>query len=332
MKRKLFLLIFTFIIGNHYAQDTFSIVAVDPETGEVGSAGASCVDLNQLSGVTDHFLGELFPGVGAINTQAYYDAGNQANARNRMNAGDTPSEIITWLKNNDVQYFPSYRQYGIVALVNGNPEAAAYTGEATQNYKGHIVGQNYAIQGNILKGEEVLQAMERGFLNTEGNLACKLMGAMQGANMVGADARCQANGTSSLFAYIKVAAPNDVFGSPSFLLSTRTSMGDNVEPIDTLQTLFETAQSCTTLGLHDNVKIQEEFFLYPNPVRDKLKIHSDNLSGCTIRIINELGVILYDYKSELGKTSIDVSRLSKGVYFIQLNSKKGSFTKKIIKK
>ena len=52
------------------AQDTFSIVAVDTITGEVGSAGASCVDLFS-AGITDiGFLGDLFPGVGAINTQA----------------------------------------------------------------------------------------------------------------------------------------------------------------------------------------------------------------------------------------------------------------------
>ena len=82
----LWLVLFLFSI-NLQSQDTFSIVAVDPETGEVGSAGASCVDLTSFPGFTDDFLGELFPGLGAINTQAWYIQTNQINARNRMNAG-----------------------------------------------------------------------------------------------------------------------------------------------------------------------------------------------------------------------------------------------------
>ena len=49
------------------AQDTFSIVAMDSETGAVGSAGASCVDLFNFPGLSDHFLGQLIPGLGAIN-------------------------------------------------------------------------------------------------------------------------------------------------------------------------------------------------------------------------------------------------------------------------
>ena len=53
----LILLSFTSCIG----QDTFSIVAVDPKTGEVGSAGASCVDLTNFPNFATGFLGELFP-------------------------------------------------------------------------------------------------------------------------------------------------------------------------------------------------------------------------------------------------------------------------------
>ena len=88
--------------GSLIAQDTFSIVALDSNTGEVGSAGASCVDLFQTPFSNDDFLGELFPGVGAINSQAYYLGTNQNNAATRMNLGDTPSQIIEWLVANDV--------------------------------------------------------------------------------------------------------------------------------------------------------------------------------------------------------------------------------------
>ena len=96
-----------------------------------------------------------------------------------------------------------------------------------------------------------LSGLYEGFLNTEGDLACKLMGALQGANMVGADVRCTNNGTSSLFAFVKVAQPSDIFGSPSFLLSVRTGSNDQVEPITELQTLFDADRDCETLGLND---------------------------------------------------------------------------------
>ena len=151
------------LVFNVKAQDTFSIVAVDSITGEVGSAGASCVDMENFPGYQDDFLGELFPGVGAINTQAWYHATNQANARNRMNMGETPSQIIKWLVDNDVTSRPDLRQYGIVRLVDGSPESAAHTGSSTDDYKNHIIGPNYSIQGNILLGQIVLDSMEYRF-------------------------------------------------------------------------------------------------------------------------------------------------------------------------
>ena len=123
-----------------YSQDTFSIVALDTVTGEVGSAGASCVDMDNFPGYEDDFLGELFPGLGAINTQAWYLASNQANARARMNEGYTPSQIIQWLYDNDAQNQPERRQYGIVAWVDDHSESAAHTGTQTDDYKNHVLG------------------------------------------------------------------------------------------------------------------------------------------------------------------------------------------------
>lgn len=250
MKRILLQLLFIISLTAN-AQDTFSIVAVDPVTGEVGSAGASCVDLFQTTFSTDDFLSVLIPGVGAINTQAYYLASNQNNATAQMQAGQTPSEIIQWLVANDIQGTPEIRQYGVAAIVNNLPEASAYTGNSTNDYKNHIIGSNYAIQGNILLGQEVLDSMEVRFLAEEGDLACKLMAALQGANMVGADTRCAPDGTSSLFAFVKVSQPSDAFGSPSFLVSVRTYDNSGIEPIDSLQILFDQMSSCGALEIYE---------------------------------------------------------------------------------
>ena len=320
------------IIGiiNGISQDTFSIVAMDPITGEVGSAGASCVDLDANNLPTDDFLGELFPGLGAINSQAYYIPANQANARARMNEGYTPNEIIEWLINNDVQNQPQFRQYGIVGKVGENIETAAYTGVATDDYKNDITGPNYSIQGNILLGEEVLNGMEAGFLNTEGDLACKLMGALQGANIVGADFRCTNNGTSSLFAFVKVAQPSDTFGNPSFLLSVRTGSTDQIEPITELQILFDENRDCESLSLID-FDNDFPFSVYPNPSNDFVSLRALNDSETyKLTIISITGAVVYT-SDFISNTGIDVSGISKGIYFINITNKIASYTSKWIK-
>ena len=257
MKKLLHVLFVILFVKNVISQDTFSIVAIDSITGEVGSAGASCVDMFITGFSTNDFLGQLIPNIGAINTQAWYNATNQANATNRMNFGDTPNQIIDWLVLNDVQSMPELRQYGIVAMVNGSPQAAAYTGVSTDNYKNHIIGDNYAVQGNILLGQEVLDSMEARFLNETGDLTCKLMAALQGANMVGADTRCSTNGTSSLFAFVKVAQASDIFGSPSFNISVRTHSNSGIEPIDSLQILFDLEHNCNSLNISENSSFKQ---------------------------------------------------------------------------
>lgn len=336
MKRLLVLSAVLFGSLSLNAQDTFSIVALDSATGEVGSAGASCVDLFQTPFSNDDFLGELFPGVGAINSQAYYLASNQNNAADRMNLGDSPNEIIEWLVANDVSSQPELRQYGIVAFVDGSPESAAHTGTSTDDYKNHITGPNYSIQGNILLGQEVLDSMEARFLNEPGDLACKLMAALQGANMVGADSRCSGNGTSSLFAFIKVAQSSDQPGNPSFLASVRTHSNDGVEPIDSLQSIFDEIHSCLPaeppLGLENVSEKPFSFRLFPNPAKEELTITLDHVIDhkSLVEIVDFTGKIVFR-SSMMTSTRVDVSDFERGVYSVRIKSDHHEFADKFIK-
>ena len=320
MRLFLSILLCTFCV-NLSAQDTFSIVAVDPVTGEVGSAGASCVDLYTTSLSDDGFLGQLFPNLGAINTQAWYIPANQNNAADRMFEGDTPSEIIAWLAENDAQDTPELRQYGIVAFVDGQVESAGYTGSSTDDYKNHVEGPTYCIQGNILLGQEVLDSMESKFNNAEGDLACKLMAAMQGANMIGADTRCTDNGTSSLFAFLKVAQPNDVIGSPSFEVSLRTHDGDGIEPIDSLQILFDQVHSCGPSSIESFEKDEKLFAAYPNPFIETLHLENHGSMSLVTRfeVYTNYGMLLQkgEFTEELNLTT---SEWAPGVYQVTLYS------------
>lgn len=248
------------------AQDTFSIVAVDPETGEVGSAGASCISATNLKNFfptfDPDFLGDLLPGRGAINTQSFYLEQNQLNARTRLAEGLTPAAVVDWLQFNDAQGNSTQRQYGVAALQNGMPMAAGFTGANCLDAKAHRVGPNYAIQGNILLHTAILDSMEARFLNTGGCLAEKIMAAMQGANVPGADSRCLSNGTSAMFAFIKVAKPDDSPSEPFLrLFVSYDPLG--IEPIDSLQALFDANFVC--LSNVDEAANSIAFSIAPNP-------------------------------------------------------------------
>ena len=220
---------FIILIQINLLFSTFSIVAIDTLTNEVGSAGASCIGNSVI-------ISDIHPNIGAIHTQSYYLQYNQNYASELMILGLSPSEIIEMLEENDIQNNPGIRQYGIVDMVNGG-RSAAFTGNSCIDYKGHITGPNYSIQGNILLGPEILTQMENNFINTTGTLSDKLMAAMQGANISGADTRCLDDNISSLSSFIRVANPNDSSNNTYLDLRVNNTFG-NSEPIDSLQTIY----------------------------------------------------------------------------------------------
>ncbi|MFT5231747.1 MAG: putative Ntn-hydrolase superfamily protein, partial [Candidatus Azotimanducaceae bacterium] len=112
------ILLALFTLQQMQAQHTFSIVAVDPLTGEIGNAGATCLDIDDLNGEEGALvISDIILNTGAISSQAAWNPINQAAARARMELGDSPQEIIDWLVANDPApgTAPS-RQYGVVDL------------------------------------------------------------------------------------------------------------------------------------------------------------------------------------------------------------------------
>ncbi|MBC8172583.1 MAG: DUF1028 domain-containing protein [Chitinophagales bacterium] len=301
------------------AQDTFSICAVDPVTGEVGSAGASCIAGSKI-------ISDIHAGVGVIHTQAYYLPGNQNYAEDLMDEGVSPDDIIDSLIANDVSGTPEFRQYGIVDLVDGG-RSAAYTGSSTDDYKNHITGPTYAIQGNILLGQEILDSMEAKFLNTEGTLACRLMAALQGANVPGADTRCLDDGISSLSAFLRVAVPDD--GSSPFIDFNVANVGTTgIEPIDSLQTLFDAEGGCSTVAIH--VPLKPAIKIFPVPASEKIIVQN---TGDYVRIIlrDITGKYILEKEVSGNEMTISVHDFSAGWYVIELIAENGeSVSGKII--
>jgi len=299
------------------AQDTFSIVAVDITTGEVGSAGASCLDNSAIAGGAV-IISDIIPGRGAIHTQSYWLAANQANAHQKMLEGLSPEEIIDWLENNDVQNQPGRRQYGVVDFDEaGNSRSAAFTGVNCLDWKGHHTGVNYSIQGNILLGQMIIDSIEARFLRTQGSLADKLMSALQGANVVGADTRCAPEGVSSLSAFLRVAQPDDDADSLYLDLNVpETPYG--VEPIDELQLLYD--EWLNWVGQQEKEVEETLFEVFPNPAQQWINFRH------TMRSDESLVVEFRDLQGKLLKTvsaktsngRINVKSIKPGLYLVNL--------------
>ncbi len=316
------------------AQDTFSIVAVDPETGEIGSAAASCVD-----GVPDDqfvdFLTAIIPNRGGIMSQAFICVPNPnlANAETQMANGASPSEIIDFLLANDAcaagNFNPQWRQYGIADFDSmGNPRTAGFTGSLNESYAEDRQGANYSIQGNILLDASVIDNMEANFLNTEGTLADKLMAAMQGANFPGADSRCLVDNTSSKLAYLMVYRPDDDPDDPYLRLAV-PSQAPGVEPIDMLQDMYTSFLSTSEFEWAKTVKIA------PNPVKDNLILSiPDNIMITNAIIVDIQGRQVFQPSvSQLNQTerSTNIQFLASGFYVLKLNTSNGQTAVKFLK-
>jgi uncharacterized Ntn-hydrolase superfamily protein len=158
---------------------TFSLVARDPDTKDLGIAVAS------------KFLavGFVVPwakaGVGALATQSYANPHFGPMGLALMEAGAGPEDILSVLARNDSEL--SKRQFGFV-LANG--ESLSYTGQDCHSWAGSRWGPNYAAQGNLLAGPEVLEALERTFLQrADLPFPERLLEALLQADRAGGDRR-----------------------------------------------------------------------------------------------------------------------------------------------
>ena len=161
-----------------HAVATFSIVARDPATGELGV------------GVASRFfaVGTVVPwakaGVGAVATQSFANTSFGWRGLDLLKMGANPSEVIEILLRRDDD--PSRRQIGVVAA---DGQSATYTGKGCIAWAGGRHGPNYAVQGNILTGEAVVAALEKTFLETKGTLADRIYAALRAGDAAGGDSR-----------------------------------------------------------------------------------------------------------------------------------------------
>lgn len=328
MKRFFFLLFLLLPLSQLSAQDTFSMVAVDTLTGEVGASGASCVSFLPLGSL----INRLVPGVGALTCQASLNTLNRDYALSMMQRGLTSQEIIDSLYTYDFNSSPEEKQNMAVTLLHGG---AAYTGTNCTPYANQIVGPNYVIAGNILAGQQILDSMETRFLAEPGDLAHKLMAALQGANVVGADTRCNQYNTSSLAAYLRVAQPGDSVEDYSLdIFATTNPMGPIFEPIDSLQILFDELFPLNRQDLVPSPQIE----IYPQPANEYVILESSGTGLAHLKnleLCDSKGRVLVVATKLMGpdKVRLELHNMPAGVYFLHLTGPHGhTMVKRILKK
>lgn len=157
---------------------TFSIVAYDPATGDLGVAVSSKFPA----------VGAMVPyaraGVGAVATQAAANLRFGPEGLKLLESGLTPQQALDKLIEGDPGR--DDRQLG---LVDARGRAGAWTGKKCFPFAGHIIGENFSVQGNILAGRPVIEAMAQAFTKSSGSLAERLMAALEAGEAAGGDQR-----------------------------------------------------------------------------------------------------------------------------------------------
>ena len=157
---------------------TYSIVARDPATGEVGVA------------VQSHWfaIGPLVPwaeaGVGAVATQSFVDASYGPLGLNMMRAGRSGPDALKGLLAAD-----DNREVRQVAIIDAQGRVAAHTGTKCIPMAGHHVGVNYSVQANLMLDAQVWGAMSTAFEATREDLAGRMLAALEAAQAAGGDIR-----------------------------------------------------------------------------------------------------------------------------------------------
>lgn len=207
---------------------TWSVVAVDPKTGEVGAAGATCwPDVAVIA--------RLVPGKGVVVAQGLTSDEGRDHAVKMLREGRAAQAIIDEITSKQVDTSFAgrpLRQYGVATLQPGGPTTASFTGFFTTPAKGVREAPGVSIQGNILASEDVLDKGLEQFLKTPKTcgLAVALLNALEAGSREGGDARCSAE-QSALSAFLFVAKPNDPANAPTIRVAAPNQTAGQANPV-----------------------------------------------------------------------------------------------------
>src|SRR5262245_47868236 len=199
---------------------TYSIVACDLEAQQWGvSVQSKFLSVGSVVPWAE-------PHVGAIATQAYANPRYGPNGLNLLREGLSAQEVVDRLTGEDEGR--DHRQLGVV---DGNGQAATYTGKECMDWAGGRTGTNYAAQGNILVNEETVDALAETFESSSGPLATRLIDCLAAAQEAGGDSRGQQSS-----ALLVVQRDGGYAGLSDVVVELRVE--DHERPIEELRRIY----------------------------------------------------------------------------------------------
>ncbi|HMD87749.1 MAG TPA: DUF1028 domain-containing protein [Anaerolineaceae bacterium] len=212
---------------------TFSIVARDPQTGELGVA----VQSHWFS--VGSVVAWAEAGVGAIATQAMSEISYGPLGLDLMRAGKTSKQALAALLAAD-----EGRQLRQVAMVDAGGRVAVHSGARCIAKAGHIAGDGFSVQANMMLNATVWPAMAKTYRNSTGDLAERMLATLQAGQDAGGDIR----GRQSACIFIIKAVSS---GRPWKDTVMNLRVEDHPEPIQELRRLVKTQQAYQLMNLGD---------------------------------------------------------------------------------
>jgi uncharacterized Ntn-hydrolase superfamily protein len=200
--------------------NTFSIVARDPATGAVGGA----VSTARLS-VGNRVL-QLEFGLGAVASQANTNTLLARDALDRLRQGATAKEALDAALQADEK-----REERQLSVISAKGTQAAFTGSKPDDFKGHIIGKDVVVAGNILVGRETLEAMVAAFETTPGTLADRVMTALEAGQKAGGDRRGKISAA--------IVVLNEAPSTNGYARNIDLRIDSSKDPVGELRTLFD---------------------------------------------------------------------------------------------
>jgi uncharacterized Ntn-hydrolase superfamily protein len=238
---------------------TFSIVARDTKTGEMGVA------------VQSHWfsVGSVVPwaesGVGAVATQSFAEPSYGPKGLDLMRCGKPAPDALKELIAADPGQ--ARRQ---VAMVDSRGRVAVHTGKRCIECAGHQVGEGYSVQANLMLNNMVPSAMARAFEQTEGDLADRMMVALDAAQEVGGDIR----GKQSAAMLIVRADPS---GKPWADRVVDLRVEDHQEPLKELRRLLSLSRAYAHMDAGDAAIEKNDVTEAMREYGEAMKLASDNV-------------------------------------------------------
>jgi uncharacterized Ntn-hydrolase superfamily protein len=245
--------------GNEPLAHTFSIVARDPQTGEMGVA----VQSHWFSVGSIVAWGEA--GVGVVATQSFVNPSFGQRGLELLKTGKTAQEVVEELIASD-----EGRDVRQLAIVDSKGNSFAYTGAKCISEAGHIVGNNYSVQANMMLNNSVWGEMSKAFENTKGPLAERLIAALEAAQNVGGDIRGQ---QSACLLVVRGGATGNLWEDR--LIDLRVE--DNPNPVVEIKRLLSVYRAYEHMNKGDLAVEKNDMKLAMDEYNAAMKMFPDNL-------------------------------------------------------